>query len=147
MRKTLGIRPTNSVESNPGIRTRGRNPIAGPAPRFSPTRIYPECSARKSRHTRHLHLGGALRIDSLSLSVAERIGSRARRGEASRRADRQERRFRANERTDCGPKMSQNYGEGTSTVLGDLHFPSAKFLLLGTPSVHTLKRLPSSREA
>src|SRR5215831_5942356 len=68
MRKTLGIRPTNSVESNPGIRTRDRNPIAGPAPRFSPTRIYPECSARKSRHTRHVHLGGALRIDSLSFA-------------------------------------------------------------------------------
>src|SRR5262245_20421686 len=66
MRKTLGICPTGSVKSNPGTRSRGRNPIAEPAPRFSPTRIYPECSARKRRHTRPVYPGGALRIDSLS---------------------------------------------------------------------------------
>ena len=32
------------------------NSIAGPAPRFSPTRSYPECSARKRRHTRAVYL-------------------------------------------------------------------------------------------
>jgi hypothetical protein len=64
MRKTIGICPATSLKSNRGRRTRRRNPIAV-APRFSPTRIYPECSARKPRHTRPVHPGGALRIAPL----------------------------------------------------------------------------------
>jgi DNA-binding beta-propeller fold protein YncE len=36
------------------------------APRFRPTRIYPERSARKRQHTRPVYRGGALRIDSLT---------------------------------------------------------------------------------
>ena len=51
-RNTRGICHTGSVKSNPGTRPRGRNPIAGPAERFSPTRIYPECSAQKRKLTR-----------------------------------------------------------------------------------------------
>jgi hypothetical protein len=78
-RKTRGICHTGSLQSNPGTRPRGRNPIAGPAERFSPTRIYPECSARKPRHTRPVHLGGALRIDSLSFGL---LGAQSCHGEA-----------------------------------------------------------------